>query len=222
LQFETPKYEISKGATSHTSYTHTYFERAHHPQLPPTEMDSTPDSTRAIRTSQPARSEIPPVAAAPMAQWSGSQASATEPSHLCSHESQPPHEDARDIVTTKPIPLCPIAALEWRPSARCVSKPAQLTPPAYLDNLNAMVQRLAADYESAASWTEFVENFRGRQGDFHPQVKRDKLLPLPQPPVRARTDARTNPSVQRATQLRRVLARVYAVSTQNQITTSVP
>jgi hypothetical protein len=40
-----------------------------------------------------------------------------------------------------------------------------------------------------------------------------KLLPLPQPPVRARTDARTNPSAQRATQLRRVLARVYAVST---------
>jgi hypothetical protein len=50
----------------------------------------------------------------------------------------------------------------------------------------------------------------------------DKLLPLPQPPLRARTDARTNPSAQRATQLRRVLARVYAVSAQNQITTSVP
>jgi hypothetical protein len=52
--------------------------------------------------------------------------------------------------------------------------------------------------------------------------KIDKLLPLPQPPVRARTDARTNPSAQRATQLRRVLARVYAVSKQNQITTTVP
>jgi hypothetical protein len=49
-----------------------------------------------------------------------------------------------------------------------------------------------------------------------------KLLPLPQPPVRARTDARTNPSAQRATQLRSVLARVYAVSIQNQITTTVP
>jgi hypothetical protein len=32
----------------------------------------------------------------------------------------------------------------------------------------------------------------------------------------------TNPSAQRATQLRRVLARVYAVSIQNQITTTVP
>jgi hypothetical protein len=50
----------------------------------------------------------------------------------------------------------------------------------------------------------------------------DKLLPLPQPPVRARTDAQTNPSAQRATQLRSVLARVYAVSIQNQITTTVP
>jgi hypothetical protein len=49
-----------------------------------------------------------------------------------------------------------------------------------------------------------------------------KLLPLPQPPVRARTDAWTNPSAQRATQLRSVLARVYAVARQNQITTSVP
>jgi hypothetical protein len=49
-----------------------------------------------------------------------------------------------------------------------------------------------------------------------------KLLPLPQPSLRARTDARTNPSVQRATQLRSVLTRVYAVSRQNQITTTVP
>jgi hypothetical protein len=49
-----------------------------------------------------------------------------------------------------------------------------------------------------------------------------KLLPLPQPPLRARTDARTNPSAQRATQLRSVLSRVYAVSRQNQTTTTVP
>jgi hypothetical protein len=49
-----------------------------------------------------------------------------------------------------------------------------------------------------------------------------KLLSLPQPPLRARTDARTNPSAQRATQLRSVLARVYAVSIQNQITNIVP
>jgi hypothetical protein len=58
--------------------------------------------------------------------------------------------------------------------------------------------------------TQFVSN---------PTVK---LLPLPQPPVRARTDAQTNPSDQRATQLRSVLARVYAFSIQNQITNNVP
>jgi hypothetical protein len=49
-----------------------------------------------------------------------------------------------------------------------------------------------------------------------------KLLPLPQPPLRARTDALTNTSAQRATQLMSVLARVYAVSRQNQITNNVP
>jgi hypothetical protein len=49
-----------------------------------------------------------------------------------------------------------------------------------------------------------------------------KLLSLPQPSLRARMDARTNPSAQRATQLRSVLACVYAVSRQNQITTTVP
>jgi hypothetical protein len=49
-----------------------------------------------------------------------------------------------------------------------------------------------------------------------------KLLPLPQPPLYVHTDARTNPNAQRATQLRSVLARVYAVSRQNQITNTVP
>jgi hypothetical protein len=49
-----------------------------------------------------------------------------------------------------------------------------------------------------------------------------KLLPLPQPQLRARTDARTNPSAQRANQLRSVIARVYAVSRQNLNTTTVP
>jgi hypothetical protein len=49
-----------------------------------------------------------------------------------------------------------------------------------------------------------------------------KLLPLPHSLVRARMNARTNPSAQRATQLRSVLARVYAVSIQNQTTTTVP
>jgi hypothetical protein len=51
---------------------------------------------------------------------------------------------------------------------------------------------------------------------------RVKLLPLSQPQLRARTYARTNPSAQRATQLRSVLARVYSVSRQNLNTTTVP
>jgi hypothetical protein len=49
-----------------------------------------------------------------------------------------------------------------------------------------------------------------------------KLRPLPQPQLRARTYAQTNPSAQRATQLRSVLARVYSVSRQNLNTTTVP
>jgi hypothetical protein len=49
-----------------------------------------------------------------------------------------------------------------------------------------------------------------------------KLLPLPQPQLRARTYTHTNPSAQRATQLRSVLARVYSVSRQNLNTTTVP
>jgi hypothetical protein len=75
------------------------------------------------------------------------------------------------------MPQCPIAALEWRntarrgPHASDRSKQAQLTQPAAPDELNATVQRLAADYASAASWTDFVESFRGQQGDFHPQVR---------------------------------------------------
>jgi hypothetical protein len=48
-----------------------------------------------------------------------------------------------------------------------------------------------------------------------------KPFPLLQPPLRARTDAQTDPTAQRATQLRSVLARVYAVSRQNQIATTV-
>jgi hypothetical protein len=49
-----------------------------------------------------------------------------------------------------------------------------------------------------------------------------KLRPLPQPQLRARTYAETNPSAQRATQLRSMLARVYSVSRQNLNTITVP
>jgi hypothetical protein len=49
-----------------------------------------------------------------------------------------------------------------------------------------------------------------------------KLLPLPQPQLRACMNTQTNPSAQRATQLRSVLARVCSVSRQNLNTTTVP
>jgi hypothetical protein len=49
-----------------------------------------------------------------------------------------------------------------------------------------------------------------------------KLFPLPQPHSRTRTYAETNPSAQRATQLRSVLARVCSVSRQNLNTTTFP
>jgi hypothetical protein len=41
-----------------------------------------------------------------------------------------------------------------------------------------------------------------------------KLFPLPQPPLSARTESWTNPSAQRATQLRSVLARVRCPKTE--------
>jgi hypothetical protein len=49
-----------------------------------------------------------------------------------------------------------------------------------------------------------------------------KLRPLPQPQLRARTYAQTNPSARGATQLRSVLARVFSVSRKNLNTTTVP
>jgi hypothetical protein len=49
-----------------------------------------------------------------------------------------------------------------------------------------------------------------------------KLRPLPQPLLRARTYAETNPSSQRAAQLGSVLARVRSVSRQNLNTSTVP
>jgi hypothetical protein len=82
------------------------------------------------------------------------------------------------------------------------------------------------DYHTKHHSAQHHKNMRGlilHQAN-SPQALRGcvKLLPLPQPSLRARTDARTNPSAQRATQLRSVLERMYAVSRQNQITTNVP
>jgi hypothetical protein len=82
------------------------------------------------------------------------------------------------------------------------------------------------DYHTKHHSTQHHKDMRGlilHQAN-SPQVLRGcaKLLPLPQPPLRARTDARTKLSAQRATQLRSVLTRVYAVSRHKQNTTAVP
>jgi hypothetical protein len=63
-----------------------------------------------------------------------------------------------------------------------------------------------------------TDRVRQKQFDVYWRPGRENLAD----PVRTRTDARTNPSAQRATQLRSVLVRVYAVSLQNQITNIVP
>jgi hypothetical protein len=182
MQFETKNCEFSKCATSNPSYTRTNVEREqrdrNHQQLPPNEDDRTPESTRASRTSQPDSTRSAPWASEPMAHRPASRAIEPDPSPMRSNKSPPPHEAACSIVTTMSMPQRPIAALEWRKGpARCApsaidrGKQAHLTQPAAPDDLNAMVQHLAADYASATSWTEFVENFWGQQGDFHPQVR---------------------------------------------------
>jgi hypothetical protein len=80
-------------------------------------------------------------------------------------------------------------------------------------------------------WT-ILQNKAANVGDHESNTMQDsdtimqqegvKLLTLPQPQLRARTDAHTNPSAQRATQLMSVLARVCSVSRQNLNTTTVP
>jgi hypothetical protein len=101
--------------------------------------------------------------------------------------------------------------------------PARHTPGLWLHNTRPISFTLVVD--------DFAVRYVGKQHADHLrnallktyELTTDvKLLPLPQPQLRARTDAGTNPSDQRATQLRSVLARVYAVARKNQITTTVP
>jgi hypothetical protein len=74
------------------------------------------------------------------------------------------------------------------------------------------------DYHTKHHSAQHHKDMRGfiLQQANRPQVLRGcvKLLPLPQPPLRSRTDARTNPSAQRATQLRSVLAHVRCLKTE--------
>jgi hypothetical protein len=85
---------------------------------------------------------------------------------------------------------------------------------------NVIAKFMYAQGDEEGNQFLMLQDIVGHKNDGH--AVDVKPLPLPQPPVRARTGARTNPSAQRATQLRSVLARVYAVSIQNQVTTTVP
>jgi ribosome-associated translation inhibitor RaiA len=96
---------------------------------------------------------------------------------------------------------------------------------ATIRTLSNLVAATAADRGVVAALTQANYRLAKQLEDTQTIIQRKitvKLLQLPHPPVRACTDARTNPSAQRATQLRSVLARVCAVSIQNQSTITVP
>jgi hypothetical protein len=75
-------------------------------------------------------------------------------------------------------------------------------------------------HTSSAIMANFMAS--STEAEFGALLHNVRLLPLPEPPLRACTDTRINPNAQRSTQLRSVLARVYAVARQNHITTTVP
>jgi hypothetical protein len=91
-----------------------------------------------------------------------------------------------------------------------------------IKNRDGTVVPMRALLDTGTKATIILREFVGKGRARTNTKKSVKLLPLPQPPVRAHTDARTNPSAQRATQLRSVIAHVCTVSIQNQITTTVP
>jgi hypothetical protein len=98
--------------------------------------------------------------------------------------TKPVHEwdatkSAREGSTTQP-------AHEWDSTEHApepVSQPAEEQPVTLPsaqasqplsgpdDELDDLVANLAAHYKASSSWTTFVENFRGDEGDFHPEVK---------------------------------------------------
>jgi hypothetical protein len=115
---------------------------------------------------------------------------ATKQATIHPNKGQPPNKDA----SSKPIPQPRKATPEWRdlpahyrppaseretqhsaererPPPDC-SKPVPSSDAAPPDDLDTLVQALVADYASASSWKEFVEELCGKEGEFHPQVKR--------------------------------------------------
>jgi hypothetical protein len=125
------------------------------------------------------------------------------------------------MVKIKPYDSGTPEFLKW-----CLILNEQVKNNGYTGNYD-MIMSLAQAMLAGHSLEAFLNEKRPQEANNRirkakTQTEHVKLLPLPQPPLRARTDARTNPSAQRATQLRSVLARIYAVARQNQITTNVP
>jgi hypothetical protein len=81
------------------------------------------------------------------------------------------------------------------------------------------------DYHTQHHSAQHHKDMRGlilHQANIHKVLRGCvKLHPLPQPQLREHAYAETNPSAQRATQLRSVLARVCSVSRQKLNTTGV-
>jgi hypothetical protein len=123
---------------------------------------SKPATERA--TTKPATERAP---IKPALKWA-----TTKPAHEWA-TTKPAHEGA----TTKPAPeqahkaapevpdpaSRPVAKLP----ATCANQPVCATD----DELDDLVADLAAKYIAASSWTTFMENFRGDEGDFHAEVK---------------------------------------------------
>jgi hypothetical protein len=130
------------------------------------------------------------------------------------------NRDAHDLFTTKTTQPQTITMNDHRITAHfnTMTKASDTLFDGTPGNWQIFEHHLLTEAENPTiAWNHHITHFQPDE-----EEQPDKLLPLPQPPVRARPDARTNPSAQRATQLRRVLARVYDVSIQNQITTTVP
>jgi hypothetical protein len=92
-----------------------------------------------------------------------------------------------DCNNVKVIPMKSRSASEWVKAYDTIHQ--ELTVKGFKPELQTL------DNEASAALKKF---FTINDVDYQLVVK---LLPLPQPSLRARTDARTNPSAQRATQL---------------------
>jgi hypothetical protein len=106
-------------------------------------------------TAKPATERVP---IKPALEWA-----ITKPAHEWA-TTKPAPEQAHKAAPKVPKPASrPVAPLP----ATCANQPVCATE----YELSDLVADLAAKYSAASSWTTFVENFRGDEGDFHAEVK---------------------------------------------------